>query len=101
MEISKERCYVLLSVKWTRQGSLMFWGSLTEDDKKRSFGGYTDDINACEKYTYEEVASRAWDFHKYNDERLNELKQIDSDGTWIVHIEDLSKLGRVVTKYVY
>ena len=35
--------------------ALLFWGHLTEDNEERSFGGYTVDINKCEKYTREEL----------------------------------------------
>ncbi|UDM72410.1 hypothetical protein [Vagococcus fluvialis] len=50
MEINKNREYFLVSRKWSKQ-TLMFWGSLTKDDEKRSFGGYTDDLRICERYS--------------------------------------------------
>ena len=43
-----KRDYVLVSRKWS-QATLVFWGSFTKDDNKRSFGGYTNDINVCER----------------------------------------------------
>ncbi len=39
------------------RGALLFWGSRTEDDAKRSFGGYTCRIDKCERYTREELES--------------------------------------------
>lgn len=100
MEIDKERSYVLLSVKWTR-GSLIFWGTVTTDNAaRRSFGGYTDDINICEKYTFEEARKESSHFHEYKGETLRSLKKIEEEGTWIIDIRDLDKLGRLVTHYV-
>lgn len=101
MKINEDRCYVLLSIKWTRKGTLMFWGTISEDDNQRSFGGYTDDINTCERYTFEEARSERVSHYNYNDETLTELMNIDRDGTWIVHIKDLRNLGKVVMNYVY
>lgn len=43
-------------------GSLLFWGCLTKDEAKRSFGGYTSDFNGCEKYTLEEVEQSGYNF---------------------------------------
>lgn len=50
MEINKNREYFLISRKWSKQ-TLMFWGSLTKDEESRSFGGYTDDLRLCERYS--------------------------------------------------
>lgn len=36
-------------------GTLLFWGEHTEDNQKRSFGGYTTRWDKCEKYTREEL----------------------------------------------
>jgi|SRR6185312_1028182 len=101
MKISKDRCYVLLSIKWTRKGTLMFWGTISEDDNERSFGGYTDDINACERYTFEEARNERHSHYEYNDETLDQLMNDNRDGTWIIHINDLGNLGKAVVHYVY
>lgn len=100
MELNNDREYVLLSVKWTR-GSLMFWGGLTPDEsERRSFGGYTDDITACERYTYNEARKERIEFHDYEGHTLREMYQIDDEGTWIIRISDLEKLGRLVSHYI-
>lgn len=101
MKISDERCYVLLSVKWCRQGELVFWGSKTVDDEERSFGGYTNNLNQCERYTHDEARNERHSHYKYKGETLEQLMNIDRAGTWIVHVDDLDKLGRksVVFKY--
>lgn len=55
-QVSNARFYFLISRKWSKN-TLMFWGSVSDDDKKRSFGGYTDDLRLCERYTLEEIES--------------------------------------------
>lgn len=94
MKINDERRYVLLSVKWCRNGTLVFWGKRTADEEERSFGGYTNDLNQCERYTYDESRSERHTHHEYKGESLEELMNIDRSGTWIVNIDDLDKLGR-------
>ena len=55
--MNPERKYVIVSNehdRWPR-GALLFWGRLTDDEKERSFGGYTTKWDKCEKYTREEL----------------------------------------------
>lgn len=55
-DISSERNYLLISRKWSKsQGSLLFWGNLSADDEPRSFGGYTDDLRICERYSLMDI----------------------------------------------
>lgn len=55
--MSKEREYVIVcnEHKGLFAGCLLFWGERTADGEKRSFGGYTSNLDACERYTLEEV----------------------------------------------
>ena len=46
-------------------GSLLFWGTHSKDEEKRSFGGYTSDFNACEKYTLKEIEDSNYSFPVY------------------------------------
>lgn len=39
-------------------GALLFWGHKTEDNERRSFGGYTSDIDKCEMYTLKEIKEK-------------------------------------------
>lgn len=94
MKINDERHYVLLSVKWCREGTLVFWGKRTTDEEERSFGGYTNDLNQCERYTFDEARNERHTHHLYKGETLEELMNVDRAGTWIVDIDDLDKLGR-------
>lgn len=68
--------------------ALLYWGELTEDEDKRSFGGYTIDIEKCERYTYDEVKDS---FKVYGiDVQGGISKSIDDIA---IKVEDLEKLG--------
>lgn len=52
------REYVIVCNRNRKNGEdLLFWGSLTRYDEKRSFGGYTSEVDKCEKYTLEDIKS--------------------------------------------
>lgn len=53
---NNNREYVIASWKHVRCGALQFWGDLTDDNQPRSFGGYTENIDECEKYTLSELS---------------------------------------------
>ena len=57
MNVSEDRQYVIVcrDHKALLSPALLFWGSLTDDDAKRSYGGYTMDIDKCERYTRDEL----------------------------------------------
>lgn len=57
MNVSEDRQYVIVcrEHKALLSPALLFWGSLTDDDMERSYGGYTMDINKCERYTRDEL----------------------------------------------
>ena len=57
MNVSEDRQYVIVcrEHKTLLSPALLFWGSLTDDDAKRSYGGYTMDIDKCERYTRDEL----------------------------------------------
>ena len=80
-------------------GSLLFWGEYTEDDKERSFGGYTSNINQCEKYTFEELQARKdYNFPVYKgNSKEKEWRKFDD---FIIRIDQLKELGfRPITIY--
>lgn len=60
LQVSAERKYVIVCNEHDAmlKGTLLFWGSHTGDDEKRSFGGYTCQIDKCERYTRKEL--EAW-----------------------------------------
>ena len=57
MIVSDDRQYVIVCRrhKAILPQALLFWGSLTDDDMERSYGGYTMDIDKCERYTRDEL----------------------------------------------
>lgn len=65
---NSERKYVIVcnehSAMWN--GALLFWGNRTEDGDKRSFGGYTSDINKCELYSEKDLEENGYHFSKYH-----------------------------------
>jgi hypothetical protein len=72
-------------------GSLLFWGYKTKDNEKRSFGGYTSDFNACEKYTLEEIQKSSYKFPIYGKElHYDNYRTVDG---FIIEISRLKALG--------
>ncbi len=97
MTISPEREYVLLSVKWSKDGYLVFWGTQTKDEEKRSYSGYTMDLDTCEKYTYDEAVKESVDRLEWKGQKFWELKKECWDGTWAVKLSDLHNFGQKKT----
>lgn len=83
-----KRDYVLVSRKWSKS-TLVFWGTYTKDSKERSFGGYTNDINVCERYTLEEIISEGSHFRPFDIKTF--WNRSNSDETFYVTIEELEK----------
>lgn len=73
-------------------GSLLFWGNKTDDNaEKRSFGGYTSDFNACEKYTLEEINNSDYKFPIYGKDCNHDNFRKFED--FIIEISRLKGLG--------
>ena len=55
-----DRNYVIVCNrhKGLLENCLLFWGAYTKDNQKRCFGGYTINLNKCERYTLEEAKNR-------------------------------------------
>ena len=80
-------------------GGLSFWGQKTEDKEKRSFGGYTGDINKCERYTLEEAMNNGYNFPLYGKSCNHDNFQKYDD--FVIEIRRLERLGyRPITIYV-
>lgn len=72
-------------------GSLLFWGSKTEDNQKRSFGGYTSNFNECEKYTLDEIDNSDYRFPVYGrDINHDNFKKVED---FAIEIKRLERLG--------
>ena len=83
-----KREYVIVSNRHQSRfpGCMLFWGHHTEDDEKRSFGGYTSGLDKCERYTLEDIHKNGLKFPLYNGEDEYEFNKIDDV---IVKIDDL------------
>ena len=57
-------------------GCLLFWGNKTNDEEPRSFGGYTSDIDKCERYSEEELLESGYKFPFYNGEDEVEFRNL-------------------------
>jgi len=91
------REYVIICNRYKGiSGSLLFWGSKTKDNEKRSFGGYTSDFDKCEKYTLEDIKNANYSHFK-NYEDIKNIRKVED---FYIKIEDLTKLGyRKMTIY--
>jgi hypothetical protein len=65
----RDRRYVIVCNEHSGmfRGTLLFWGSRTEEGQERSFGGYTSDIDNCEIYSENEVKEKGYYFPMYHD----------------------------------
>lgn len=97
-KVSRE--YVKVSQKHSFvKGYILFWGSYTEDDEERSYGGYTNDFNTCEKYSKEDL-EKDYREHPYFED-MTSAEVLTFDQTFNIKISDLSKLAnkRVIYEY--
>jgi hypothetical protein len=76
--IAKNRKYVILCTKYKSvfPGALLFWGSLTTDNEKRSFSAYTSDIDSCEHYSLDDLIASHVSFDVY-DPKIHKDFQLD------------------------
>ncbi|QAT48567.1 hypothetical protein EQM14_01540 [Caproiciproducens sp. NJN-50] len=74
--------------------TLLFWGFHTEDSEERNFGGYTIQIDKCERYTREELES--WrGYLKKEYPFYDEIKphSFRKHSEVLISIEQLEKMG--------
>lgn len=96
-----EREYVIVCNEYSGYypGCLLFWGELTSDEaQKRSFGGYTSDVDKCEKYTIEEIRKSGYKFPVY-DGRMTR-KSFKTHRDVAIKISQLCELGYVFKRFV-
>ena len=80
-------------------GCLLFWGHHTKDNENRSFGGYTSDIEKCERYTLEEIRDKNYHFPVY-DKRMSTFSFRKHDDV-IIKLSQLEKLGYAKMTVMY
>lgn len=90
MEISKDRIWVLASNKHKCGGVLQFWGYLTADEDKRSYGGYPTDFSKCERYATTDKANDGQNNFPTLDSNCNYLDLTETEHYWI-KVEELEK----------
>lgn len=79
-------------------GTLLFWGNITEDNaERRSFGGYTSDLDKCERYTLEDIKRSNYNFPIY-DRRMT-LKSFKGHRDVAIKISQLTELGYVFKRF--
>lgn len=100
-DISASREYVIVSPKHSNfpfSGALVYWGHLSADNEKRSFGGYTFNLDKCERYTLKEVLDKRKDLYLYHGESYREMFQHENviiKVSELFAIEDLQKATMV------
>ena len=96
MNVKSERKYVIVCNEHIAivKDALLFWGSLTDDSReKRSFGGYTCQIDKCERYTREELEEFRGELkaeYPFYDELKNE-RDFFKKGEVLISIDDLKE----------
>lgn len=71
-------------------GCLLFWGHKTEDNERRSFGGYTSDIDNCEMYTLKEIEEKGYNFPVFDSRKHDIYWMLDQDDV-VIKKSDLLK----------
>lgn len=102
MGISENREYVVVCNRHKSMfsGALLFLGYLTDDKEKRSFGGYTSDLDNCERYTLNELQENGCHFPIFN-YKMNFYDFAKVDDV-IIKKEDLLRFSEVGSaKIVY
>lgn len=93
MSVSPDREYVIVcnehSGMWA--GCLLFWGHMTDDNEKRSYGGYTTGVDKAERYTEKELNQNGWHFPIYHEGM--DLQAFLKERDIAIRPGDLAKLG--------
>lgn len=105
MSVSPDREYVIVCNEHQSNfpGTLLFWGCLTADDaESRSFGGYTCQIDRCERYTRAEVdawrGGRIKEYPFFDD--LDTPRAFGRNDEVVITIDQLEELGYRTFKVV-
>lgn len=86
--MSIKRDYVIVCNRYKGlAGSLLFWGIHTEDNEERSFGGYTSDLNNCEKYALGEFKEDEFPIYEGNKDKWEKYQD------FAIRIDQLKELG--------
>ncbi len=81
------------------RGALLFWGNRTQDGDKRSFGGYTSDVDKCELYSEKDLEEKGYHFSKYH--KGMTFEEFRQHNDIAIEPECLSELGYKKMKVWY
>jgi hypothetical protein len=87
-----DREYVIVSMKHMKNGYFLFWGHYTKDDESRSYGGYTMDLDHCEKYSLFECLNDHYHFPFYDSSM-----HIWTTENFYIKVDELHNLGKKMT----
>ena len=95
------REYVIVSMKQSNfpfLGCLVYWGrKRTADIEKRTFGGYTFNLDKAERYTLEEIMDARKDLHLYEG---GGMKEMENHENVIIKVDDLLDIDSFITATV-
>lgn len=101
-KINPSRRYVIVSNAhsgaWA--GCVLFWGHITEDDEERSFGGYTCDVDAAERYSPQDLESGNWHFEIFNKDTMTVNDFLERRDIAVLP-EELEQLGYKPIRVMY
>lgn len=95
-----ERDYVIVCNEHSGYypGVLLFWGHFTQDKAEcRSFGGYTSDLDRCERYALEEIQRSGFEFPVYDGRMTAQSFRNHQDIA--IKIDQLKELGYVIKRF--
>lgn len=95
------RKYVIVSIKhadFPFLGCLVYWGrKRTADVEKRTFGGYTFNLDKAERYTLKEITDEKKDLHLYEGGGMKEMEKHENV---IIKVDDLLSIDSFTTATV-
>lgn len=94
------RNYVIVSTKLIkgRGNNLIFWGKRSDDYEERSFGGYTDDLGICERYSRSDIEKNRPDIPIWD--RQDKSKSLTDFANLAIKLSDLFKYFDIQKKVV-
>ncbi len=102
-DFAVERNIVIISSHTFDNGArnLLFWGRLTANDEPRSFGGYTQDIDKCERYAYDEISRKTFPLCGSDFPLMDWRKRLKDGDDFIICVDDLINIATPINGYVW
>lgn len=90
-----KREYVIVNNEHGVPERFLFWGMKSKDCEERSFGGYTDNLDNCERYSKKDILQSGYDF-KFYEEGMSIDDFIKHDDV-VIKLKDLNVLCDIRT----